>query len=187
MSRKLSGNEVMLARVLRTAVFQFLDGETENILSGVSERNLCGRLAPILENVAKEYRLTEYFADIEYNRKQNGQIKTILDEKFKVITINCDLILHSRGNNVERDNLIAIEMKKSSRSNEEKENDRARLRAMTKSSYDGIWSFDGETHPKHVCGYELGAFVELNSNIREIQIEYFASGNSVGMIERIRF
>ena len=175
--------EVMIDRILRTTISRFVDEETENILSGVSERNLCGRLALILESVAHEYGLTGYFADVEYNRKQGGKIKTIIDDDMRTITINCDLILHSRGNKLESDNLIAIEMKKASRPKKEKESDRSRLRAMTKTSYDGLWSSDGITHPEHVCGYVLGAFIELDEQEREIRIECFANGNAIGRID----
>ena len=114
---------------------QFMESELENILAGVNERNLCGRLAIHMSELLPEYGLENYFVDPEYNRKQDGRIKTILDENFVVVTINCDLILHSRGRSVEGDNLIAIEMKKSNRPQEEKDNDRKRLRALTKSSF----------------------------------------------------
>lgn len=73
----------------------------------------------MLESVAIDHGLIGYFADAEYNRKQNGQIKTIIDENMEEVKVQCDLILHSRGKNVERDNLIAIEMKKSNRLGEE--------------------------------------------------------------------
>lgn len=46
----------------------------------------------------------------------------------------------------------------------EKENDKARLVALTKDSYDGVWSFDGKTLPEHVCGYDLGIYYEIDSN-----------------------
>lgn len=179
------GIEVMIDRIVKTAVSRFVDAETANILSGVSERNLCGRLALILESVAHECGLAGYFAAVEYNRKQGGKVKTIINKDYKVISINCDLILHSRGDNVESDNLIAIEMKKSNRPEKEKESDRSRLRTMTKSSYDGVWSHDGTAHPEHVCGYDLGAFIELDQHEREKRVEYFANGDSIGKIDRV--
>lgn len=75
----------------------FFQRERENILSGVSERNLCGRLAIYLEALLQVYNLQDYFCDTEYNRKREGKIKTILDDNFQVVSINCDLIVHSRG------------------------------------------------------------------------------------------
>ena len=55
----------------------FLTQEEENILNGVSERNLCARLAQILEVRAHGLGLNEFFADVEYNRMQDGKLKLI--------------------------------------------------------------------------------------------------------------
>ncbi|MFZ0375249.1 MAG: hypothetical protein WAL39_18285 [Xanthobacteraceae bacterium] len=117
--------------------------------------------------------------DAEYNRQQNGQIKTIIDDHAHEISVTCDLILHSLGEIIRTDNLIAIEMKKSERPKVEKDEDRIRLRALIKTSYDGVWSNDGETHPRYVCGYELGLFIELNVRRGRIAVEEFEGGNSV--------
>lgn len=167
----------MMIEILKDSLQIFVEGETDNILSGVSERNLCGRLALILEAVAHEAGLVGYYADAEYNRKQGGRIKTILDDHMQEVVINSDLILHSRGEIMARDNLIAIEMKKSHRPEAEKESDRARLRAMTKTSYDDVWVFDGVTPPEHVCGYELGTFIEIFIDSRTITVQFFEKGD----------
>ena len=127
-----------------------------------------------------EYDLGSYYADLEYNRKQGGRIKTILDDDMEVVTINCDIILHSRGRSVQLDNLIAIEMKKSSRSQESKNSDRKRLRALTKRSYDGVWSYDGKTHPEHVCNYQLGFYIELNISSHTFLFERYEQGQKRG-------
>lgn len=92
------------------------------------------------------------------------------------MTIICDLIVHNRGEIVEKDNLIALEMKKAYRSMQEKENDKARLVALTKDSYDGVWSLDGKTLPEHVCGYDLGIYYEIDSKHCLVYIEYYAKG-----------
>ena len=157
----------------------FLAEEAKNILSGVNERALCGRLAIYIEKIKNKYEYTSYYVDTEYNRKQEGQVKTILNEKPEVIQINCDLIVHTRGNSISHDNLIAIEMKKSHRPQIEKDSDRNRLRAMTKSSYDDVWSNDGITHPEHVCGYVLGIYIEVNIKTRHYIIEEYRSGSRV--------
>jgi hypothetical protein len=75
---------------------------------------------------------------------QDRRFKTILDEHMEEVAVTCDLILHSRGEIASRDNLIAIEMKKSDRPREEKEKDRVRLRALTKPS---CW----RSHRKEGC------------------------------------
>jgi len=166
----------LLQNIFELSIDIFFSEELENILNDVNERNLCGRLAIYLENAAKENRIKGYYADPEYNRKQNGQVKTILDEEMNVVNINCDIILHSRGNIVAQDNLIAIEMKKSNRPEEEKESDKKRLRALTKDSYDDIWSFDGVALPEHVCGYILGFYMELNIKARNCLLECYQKG-----------
>lgn len=157
----------------------FLEDEVENIMDDVAERNLCGRLAIHITPKLAEYNILGYYADPEYNRKQGGQVKTILDDEMNVITIQCDLIIHSRGRSVEQDNLIAIEMKKSTRPESEKVDDRKRLRAMTKDRNDDIYSYDGTTHPEHVCGYLLGVYIILNIAQRTCVFEYYQHGNKV--------
>lgn len=164
-----------MKRLFSSTLKEFLERERANILSGISERNLCARFASYLEKNAISSGLRGYYADVEYNRNQ-GKIKTILDDKQRVITINCDIILHSRGANLARDNLIAIEMKKADRPIEEKDRDRERLRALTKSSYDGVWSADGRTLPEHICGYKLGCYVELDVNNRTYVVEEYRNG-----------
>ncbi|MDQ1772989.1 hypothetical protein GQR60_19245 [Labilibaculum sp. A4] len=166
----------LLHNIFELSIDIFFTEELENILNDVNERNLCGRLAIYLENIAKEKKIEGYYADPEYNRKQNGQVKTILDEEMNVVNINCDIILHSRGNIVAQDNLIAIEMKKSNRPEKEKESDKKRLRALTKDNYDDIWSFDGVVLPEHVCGYILGFYMELNIKTRNCLFECYQKG-----------
>lgn len=122
----------MLDVLMRHAVQTFFQKEQANILNGVAERNLCARLALYIELEMERVGLQGYYADVEYNRKQNGAVKTIMDDEYQIIRINCDLILHSRGEIIQRDNLIAVEMKKSERPQYEKDSDINRLRAMTK-------------------------------------------------------
>ena len=126
--------QAQLTALFKAAVDVFFQRESDNILSGVSERNLCGRLAMYLENNFAAQRITgNYFADTEYNRKQNGEVKTIINDEHKIIKISADVLVHSRGLE-SPDNLITIEMKKSDRSPVKKKNDRLRLRALTKKS-----------------------------------------------------
>jgi len=166
----------LLNEIFESGIEIFFVEELENIINDVNERSLCGRLAFNLENIAKQNRISGYYADTEYNRKQNGQVKTILDEELNVVKINCDIILHSRGKIIAQDNLIAIEMKKSNRPEEEKLNDKKRLRALTKESYDDIWTYDGIALPEHVCGYILGFYMELDIKSRKCTIECYEKG-----------
>lgn len=165
-----------IREIIERSLIIFFEREQSALIQGVNERSSCARLAGYMQAIATDAGVDRYFADTEYNRKQGGQVKTILGNQMTVITINADLILHSRGENVAEDNLIAVEMKKSTRSQADKDADRDRLRAMTKSSYDGIWSNDGTTHPEHVCGYRLGTYVEINVKARTALVEYYVRG-----------
>ncbi|MDD4773314.1 MAG: hypothetical protein PHZ09_06870 [Eubacteriales bacterium] len=154
----------------------FLTEDVELIDSKVSERTLCGTLMSYIRDLIRnDPDYSGYFVDVEYNRNK-GKVKTIIEKDLHVITINCDLILHSRGQHSEQDNLIAIEMKKSNRPKHEKTKDRNRLIALTKNSYDDIWSFDGKTLPEYVCRYVIGVYYEVDNDGREVLIEYYSEG-----------
>lgn len=165
-----------LATLFFAAFSEFLKCERENIMSGVSEQNLCGRLAIFLEGHRRDHDLDEYVVDTEYNRN-GGRIKTIVDDNAQVISIRCDIILHSRGKNASQDNLVAIEMKRINHPAAEKEKDRIRLKAMTKQSFDDVWSADGVTFPEHVCGYVLGYYLELNASAENFVVEQYVDGH----------
>jgi hypothetical protein len=169
-----------LKDLFQEAFKEFLCRERDNILNNVNERNLCARLAMYVDQARQRYKIEGYYADVEYNRKQNGQIKTILDDQLKTVVINCDLILHSRGEIRGRDNLIAIEMKKVDQPRIEKSRDQERLRALTKASYDDMWSADGLTIPEHVCGYEIGFFILLDIPKARFAAEEYQGGKQIG-------
>ncbi|MCU4804545.1 hypothetical protein OCF14_08885 [Bacillus cereus] len=155
---------------------KYLIEQKELIQSGVSERTLCGQLMLYLNEAKEKTPYRKYYVDVEYNRNVNGRLKTIKDGHGEIITINCDLILHSRGENLVQDNLIAIEMKKSIGKRSEKEKDRERLKALTRQSFDNIWSYDGKKLPKHVCRYILGIYYEINVSRMQALLEYYQDG-----------
>lgn len=165
-----------IIKIFNDAISLFLKNEIKNILDNVSERNLCGHLSRHLNNLLGESGLEGYYCDIEYNRQQNGEVKTILDNEMHSVNITCDIIIHSRGENKKQDNLLAVEMKKSNRPEFEKDSDKMRLRALTKDSYDNIWSNDGKTFPKHVCGYILGVYMEIDNLKRVCLVEFYEKG-----------
>jgi hypothetical protein len=177
-------NPDLIRKVFDKTMDLFFQHELQEVLEGVNERNNCGRMSIYMQQVAHEFGLTNYFADTEYNRKQNGAIKTILDGQSKVVSINCDLLLHSRGQIVDEDNLIAVEVKKGDAPNDEKEKDRERLQALTKASYDDVWSNDGVAPPEHVCGYALGVFVELDRARRVCRFEFYRQGQIFEVSDR---
>lgn len=158
---------------------KYLIEQKELIQSGVSERTLCGQLMLYLNKAKDNALYRQYYVDVEYNRNINGRLKTIKDGEGEIITINCDLILHSRGENLVQDNLIALEMKKSSGRRSEKEKDKERLKALTRQSFDNTWSYDGKSLPEHVCRYILGVYYELNISRMEALVEYYQNGKLV--------
>ena len=157
----------------------FLQKDHSLLEREVAERTLCGALMlHIHDLIKKDSAFAGYYTDVEYNRNQGGIKtiqKTIQGQNEEIIPINCDLILHSRGENVEQDNLIALEMKKSTRPPEEKQADRERLVALTKDSFDDIWAWDHNL-PEHVCRYVLGVYYEINHRKKNILIEYYQRG-----------
>lgn len=172
-------SKITLINLFKDAIADFFIGEKDNILDGVSERSLCARLAYYLQLGLTKYDLQDYYVDTEYNRKQDGRVKTLLNEEMIVVTITCDLIIHSRGQKLKDDNLIALEMKKSSRPQSEKVSDQNRLRALTKDSYDGVWSADGKNHPEHVCGYKLGYYMEIDQVQQKCLLETYMHGEKI--------
>ncbi|WP_199183522.1 MULTISPECIES: hypothetical protein [unclassified Brevundimonas] len=158
---------------------RFLKREAQSIRNDVSERNLCAHLAHELISELNRPGWGGYYADTEYNRKQGGQVKTLMDDQLQIMSITCDLIVHSRGEIPGKDNLIAVEMKKTVHSAQAKDSDRRRLIALTRSSYDGVWSADGKTLPEHVCGYEVGLLIELDNRSGEAGVEEYRRGELV--------
>lgn len=146
----------------------------------VSERTLCGALMLELNKAISMTPFSMYYTDVEYNRNRDNKLKTIniklIEHDEVIVPINCDLIVHSRGEIVKQDNLIAIEMKKSTANNNCKKNDKVRLECLTRDSFDNIWSYDGKTLPKHVCRYSLGIYYEINFTNKKIIIEYYKKG-----------
>lgn len=169
-----------LEKIFEDANKSFIRKNTMLFQTRVSERTLCGALMIEIHEVLKRTKFSDYFVDVEYNRNIGGTLKTLkktirgLDEQ--IVTINCDLIVHSRGQNVSRDNLIALEMKKSIGRKVDKDNDRNRLECLTKSPEQDVWSYGGKALPEHVCGYGLGVYYEVNFRRKIIFIEYYNEG-----------
>ncbi len=139
----------------------------------MSERTLCGALIYILQLTLEKNSLTNYFVDIEYNRVKNGCKKVITYDKLRK-SIVCDLIVHSRGNLIENDNLIALEMKKSYRSYKDKEDDKNRLKLLTKQ--DDYYKNSELTRYTSSFKYILGIYYEINIKTMHILIEFYKNG-----------
>ena len=170
--------EKELEEIFEKANMAFIRNNAMLFETQVSERTLCGALMIELHEVLKETRYSGYFVDVEYNRNVGGALKvlkkTIQGMDEQIVTINCDLIVHSRGQNVVRDNLIALEMKKST--GRQKDKDRNRLGCLTMSPEQKDWSYSDKVVPEHVCGYGLGVYYEVNFRRKNILVEYYKDG-----------
>lgn len=166
----------LLIKIFEKANDKFIKNDMSLMELDVSERSWYSRFSIYLEETLKENNIIGYFVDTEYNRNGN-RLKTIFDEdNLEIINITCDVIVHSRGENIKQDNLICIEMKKEEAPKQEKENDKKRLKILTKSSYDFIWSVDGKCLPEHVCNYLLGVYYEFDKRNNILKIEYYKEG-----------
>lgn len=162
--------------IFDAALDAFLQAEKVLLFSDVNERSTCGRLALYLERQMERERIAGYYADVEYNRKQGAQVKTVINDDLRVIAITPDVIVHSRGEILPpNDNLIAVEMKKSNRPQQEKNDDRTRLMLMSRDSFDKIWSWN-DFHPEHVCAYAVGIYVEIDLANQILCLEYYKNG-----------
>ena len=182
--RLLMGNESVVS--LSEKLIGIFERANESLLArdralleaNVSERNLCGALMRHIYDELKYSEFSKYYVDVEYNRN-NGKIKTcrqMSEGELVILPITCDLIVHSRGESVVQDNLIALEMKKSDQPRMDKESDRERIIALTKDAFDDVWSYDGKTFPEQVCRYALGIYYEINHSRRTILLEYYRKG-----------
>ena len=165
-----------LIELFDKASISFLNKEKDLILSGVNERCWYPYFITYIKKLLIERNICGYNTDSEYN-KNLGKLKTVYDDVLlEVIHVVCDIIVHSRGKNLEQDNLICIEMKKSTARKESKNKDKRRLELLTKDSFDNVWSFDGKNLPEHVCRYKLGIYYEINIKKKQVYIEYYQKG-----------
>ena len=138
-----------------------------NIRIGVSERNICARLAHHMETIMHEKdNFRDYFADVEYNRKNDGTIKHSEGYKKVSLLMVSDLIVHKRNAD---NNLLAVEMKRWNNYDKRKE-DRDRLKSVVSSPEEG----------KGDCVYDttLGAFIIYSAG--KVLVEFYGKVNGKG-------
>ena len=154
--------------------------DTSEIRRNVSERCICANLKEMLSyllNIEGNRELfSNYYADVEYNRGDERLIKAAnINNEDK--PIQCDLIVHSRGQNNSMDNLLCIEMKKM---NGKVGYDRERLCELTrplfsaKSKKKGLYS---------VHGYKLGIFYIYDYITETTKMEFYYRGEKVDELE----
>ena len=107
---------IVLHDILIPSICILYKEDFSNIRFGVSERNICARLAHHMENMMREYDaknrtslFTSYYADVEYNRMGNGDMKYYEDSLKRPKYMVSDLLIQSRGY---EGNLLAVELKK---------------------------------------------------------------------------
>ena len=155
---------------------KFIRDNISNIELGASEITLQGDFSQAFKEILKEMKISNYFADINYNRNKHF-IKCIINDKMEFLEIFCDLIIHSRGVSLEQDNLLAIEMKKKE-NKKDRLKDKKRLEIMTSDTYVDEILF--EELPTYICRYSLGIFYDLDSKKRQIKLEFYQHGKIVG-------
>lgn len=143
----------------------FIENHASLLKRELSERCLCGTLMCELNKQLEKNACNNYYADIEFNRAFENTInnvKHLLDEEGTTKRVFPDIIVHSRGK-VTPDNLLAIEMKKSTARREAKERDKNRLSLLTSS---------------YPYKYKLGVYYEINFEEKQIIVEFYQDGEN---------
>ncbi len=165
---------IIIYDILVPSLHRMYEMDYDNIRFGVSERNICGRLAHHMENIMREFDrdhnsdlFIQYFADVEYNRMGNGELKRYENSEHLPQYMVADLLIQSRG---ELRNLLAVEMKRKSNYVKRGE-DRERLKALV------------STAPIHntlpcVFGTIVGAFIIYSPETA--MVEFYESVNGYG-------
>lgn len=125
---------IVLHRILIPSIYKLYKEDFSNIRFGVSERNICARLAHHMENIMREYDscaespiFTDYYADVEYNRMGNGDMKFYENSQKRPKYMVSDLLIQSRGY---EGNLLAVELKKKGATKKAIANDIKRLESL---------------------------------------------------------
>ena len=128
--------DIIIHDILIPSLKRLYQRDYDNIRFGVSERNICARLAHHMENIMRDYDCSNnsnyfcnYYADVEYNRMGNGDLKQYENSKRLPTYMVSDLLIQSRG--YDR-NYLAVEMKRKGNYRNAKE-DRERLSSMVSS------------------------------------------------------
>lgn len=164
----IAQNPELQDHLIYQAVCRFNRLDTYLLEVKVDEVCMCGRLAFYVQNWLWEHRMSQYDADIEYNRGYaglDGGIKR-MDEK----NVRLDMIVHKRGYDAHErgfENIICIEMKKAS-NREGCEKDEARLQKLT----------DQNSDYKYCVGYMLMADDESDEKKLRIR-SVFRNGERV--------
>lgn len=163
---------IIINDVLIPSIYKLYETDYHNICFGVSERNICARLAFHMENIMRSHSdwsiFQGYYADVEYNRMNNGDLKQYEDSKQLPRYMVSDLLIHSRD---ERRNYLAAELKRKG-NNKNVLKDKERLEALVKPTHDNP-DFNC------VCDTMVGAFITYSK--KDVKIEIFENVNGSGV------
>lgn len=163
---------IVLHDILIPSICILYKEDFSNIRFDVSERNICARLAHHMENIMREYDaknrtsfFTSYYADVEYNRMGNGDMKYYEDSLKRPKYMVSDLLIQSRGY---EGNLLAVELKKKGATKEAIDNDIKRLKSLVTPG--SLSQLTGCVHDTL-----LGAFIIYSKNGVNMDIFEFSS------------
>ena len=159
--------DIILNEILIPSLKRLYQEDYNNIKFGVSERNICARLAHHMENMMREYddqhypsQFQGYYADVEYNRMSNGDYKFYEDSQKRPRYMVSDLLIHCRGC---KRNLLAVEMKRKG-NKDGVDKDKERLASL-------VTPYTHDQLPDCVHDTLLGAFIEYST--KGVNMELF--------------
>lgn len=151
--------------------------EHDLIEQDVAERDVCAHILSQLERVKADYWFRNYFVDVDYNRAQDGCVKAIANQTQIVArNIAPDIVIHGRGRLGDLENLLCVEVKKAARPEEDKDDDRTRLKCLTLPPNE---VYGLEAKAAIVCGYQVGLYVEYDAMNDSVLIETYCQGGLV--------
>ena len=163
---------IVLHDILIPSICILYKEDFSNIRFDVSERNICARLAHHMENIMREYDaknrtsfFTSYYADVEYNRMGNGDMKYYEDSLKRPKYMVSDLLIQSRGY---EGNRLAVELKKKGSTKQAITKDRERLNSLVTSG--SLSQLTGCVHDTL-----LGAFIIYSKDGVDMAIFEFSS------------
>ena len=152
-----------LIDIFEKAKNEFLEKEKAIIKNDTNERTLTQRLAFYLElQLRKNIKYENYSVDCEYNRKEEDIKRLKFGKNTDKKEIYPDIIVYQRKI---KNNLIAIEMKKTTSRNTDKIKDIEKLEALTDRKND--------------YHYTLGIYFELDITDNNDIINFFVDGEEI--------
>ena len=168
---------IILHDILIPSIRMLYREDFSNIRFGASERNISARLAHHMENIMREYDaknstslFKRYYADVEYNRMGNGDMKFYEDSQKRPRYMVSDLLIQSRGY---EENFLAVELKKKGATKDAIAKDRERLTSLV--TPDSLSLQTGCVHDTL-----LGAFIVYS--VDGVDMELFEFSSSEGKV-----